>query len=112
MQELFGNGIDGRSVGRKLSAIRHLYRYLLLDGMIETSLTPPSGKAAIALLKQASRQSRSQPAQLSPRTLTLGSARAEACSLAINPPEPFATTILDTVDKADGISQYNNIFQN
>src|SRR5208283_654284 len=34
MQELFSNQVDGRSVGRKLSAIRHLYRYLLLDGKI------------------------------------------------------------------------------
>src|SRR5271154_2122818 len=32
IQELFSNVLDGRSVGRKLSAIRHLYRYLLLDG--------------------------------------------------------------------------------
>ncbi len=31
LQELFSNGVDGRSVGRKLSALRHLYRYLLLD---------------------------------------------------------------------------------
>ena len=27
--------MDGRSVGRKLSALRHLYRYLLLDKKIE-----------------------------------------------------------------------------
>ncbi len=32
---LFGNSVDGRSVGRKLSALRHLYRYLLLDKMVE-----------------------------------------------------------------------------
>jgi integrase/recombinase XerD len=35
IQQLFGNAVDGRSVGRKLSALRHLYRYLLLDKMIE-----------------------------------------------------------------------------
>jgi len=35
MQELFANSVDGRSVGRKLSALRHLYRYLLLDRLIE-----------------------------------------------------------------------------
>ncbi len=35
MQELFSNSVDGRSVGRKLSALRHLYRYMLLDKMIE-----------------------------------------------------------------------------
>ena len=39
VQELFSNGLDGRSVGRKLSAIRHLYRYLLLDGKIEKDPT-------------------------------------------------------------------------
>ncbi len=35
IQELFANSVDGRSVGRKLSALRHLYRYMLLDKMIE-----------------------------------------------------------------------------
>lgn len=35
IQQLFANSIDGRSVGRKLSALRHLYRYLLLDKLIE-----------------------------------------------------------------------------
>jgi integrase/recombinase XerD len=35
IQQLFSNQVDGRSVGRKLSALRHLYRYLLLDKVIE-----------------------------------------------------------------------------
>ena len=35
MQQLFANSVDGRSVGRKLSALRHLYKYLLLDKAIE-----------------------------------------------------------------------------
>ena len=35
LQELFANQVDGRSVGRKLSALRHLYRYLLLDKHID-----------------------------------------------------------------------------
>lgn len=35
LQQLFSNRVDGRSVGRKLSALRHLYRYLLLDKRIE-----------------------------------------------------------------------------
>lgn len=39
IQELFSNQLDGRSVGRKLSAIRHLYRYLLLDGKIDQDPT-------------------------------------------------------------------------
>jgi integrase/recombinase XerD len=35
LQQLFSHQVDGRSVGRKLSALRHLYRYLLLDQKIE-----------------------------------------------------------------------------
>src|SRR5277367_4524596 len=34
LQQLFSHRADGRSVGRKLSALRHLYRYLLLDKKI------------------------------------------------------------------------------
>src|SRR5271167_1911615 len=39
IQELFSNALDARSVGRKLSAIRHLYRHLLLDGKIDKDPT-------------------------------------------------------------------------
>jgi integrase/recombinase XerD len=39
IHELFSEQIDGRSVGRKLSAIRHLYRHLLLDGKIDKDPT-------------------------------------------------------------------------
>lgn len=39
LQELFSNSLDGRSVGRKLSAIRQLYRHLLLDEKIEKDPT-------------------------------------------------------------------------
>jgi len=35
IQQLFSNSVDGRSVGRKLSALRHLYRHLLIDKKIE-----------------------------------------------------------------------------
>src|SRR5579862_5301592 len=35
LQQLFSNRVDGRSVGRKLSALRHLYRYLLIDKRID-----------------------------------------------------------------------------
>lgn len=35
LQQLFSYQVDGRSVGRKLSALRHLYRYLLLDKKID-----------------------------------------------------------------------------
>ena len=39
IQQLFANGVDGRSVGRKLSTLRHFYRYLLLDKVIESDPT-------------------------------------------------------------------------
>jgi integrase/recombinase XerD len=39
LQQLFSNRVDGRSVGRKLSALRHLYRYLLLDKRIDSDPT-------------------------------------------------------------------------
>jgi integrase/recombinase XerD len=39
LQELFANGVDGRSVARKLSALRHLYRFLLLDKRMECDPT-------------------------------------------------------------------------
>jgi integrase/recombinase XerD len=36
---LFANGVDARSIARKLSALRHFYRYLLLDRHIEKDPT-------------------------------------------------------------------------
>src|SRR5271156_3851817 len=39
LQQLFSYQVDGRSVGRKLSALRHLYRYLLLDKKLERDPT-------------------------------------------------------------------------
>jgi len=39
LQHLFSNQLDGRSVGRKLSAVRQLYRYLLLDGKVDKDPT-------------------------------------------------------------------------
>jgi integrase/recombinase XerD len=35
LDRLHGNGVDGRSIARKISALRHFYRFLLLDGHIE-----------------------------------------------------------------------------
>ncbi len=35
LQQLFSHQVDGRSVGRKLSVLRHLYRHLLLDKKID-----------------------------------------------------------------------------
>jgi integrase/recombinase XerD len=39
LQQLLSNGMDSRSVARKLSALRHFYRYLLLDKLIECDPT-------------------------------------------------------------------------
>jgi integrase/recombinase XerD len=39
LEHLLGNGVDGRSVARKLSALRHFYKYLLLDRMIDEDPT-------------------------------------------------------------------------
>jgi integrase/recombinase XerD len=35
LDQLFSHQVDGRSIARKLSALRHLYKYLLLDRMLE-----------------------------------------------------------------------------
>jgi integrase/recombinase XerD len=35
LNQLFGNGVSDRSVARKLSALRHFYKYLLLDRIIK-----------------------------------------------------------------------------
>jgi len=39
LQQLFSNSVNGRSVARKLSALRHLYRFLLLDKRVERDPT-------------------------------------------------------------------------
>ena len=39
IQQLFSNSVDARSVARKLSALRHLYRFLLLDKRIDRDPT-------------------------------------------------------------------------
>jgi integrase/recombinase XerD len=39
LNALFSNGVDGRSVARKLSALRHFYKYLLLDRYIQADPT-------------------------------------------------------------------------
>jgi integrase/recombinase XerD len=39
VRQLFSHGVDGRSVARKLSALRQLYRFLLLDKKIESDPT-------------------------------------------------------------------------
>ena len=39
LSSLLSNGLDGRSVARKLSALRHFYKYLLLDRYIQVDPT-------------------------------------------------------------------------
>jgi len=39
LNSLLSNGVDGRSVARKLSALRHFYKYLLLDRYISVDPT-------------------------------------------------------------------------
>lgn len=39
LNSLLSNGVDGRSVARKLSALRHFYKYLLLDRHIDKDPT-------------------------------------------------------------------------
>lgn len=39
LQQLFSHSLDGRSVARKLSALRHLYRFLLLDKRVDRDPT-------------------------------------------------------------------------
>jgi integrase/recombinase XerD len=39
LNALLSNGVDGRSVARKLSALRHFYKYLLLDRYIAADPT-------------------------------------------------------------------------
>jgi len=39
LNSLFANGVDGRSVARKLSTLRHFYKYLLLDRYVEADPT-------------------------------------------------------------------------
>src|SRR5215470_16990725 len=39
LHELMSNGCDARTVGRKLSALRHLYKFLLLDRRVRSDPT-------------------------------------------------------------------------
>jgi integrase/recombinase XerD len=62
IQQLFSTQVDGRSVGRKLSALRHLYRYLLLDNMVrhDPTLNIPSPKQWKVLPKALARDEMKQ----------------------------------------------------
>jgi integrase/recombinase XerD len=58
IDQLFANSVDGRSVARKLSALRHLYRFLLLEGMVERdpTMNVPSPKQWRVLPKSLARR--------------------------------------------------------
>ncbi len=81
IQHLFSNQLDGRSVGRKLSAVRHLYRYLLLDGKVhkDPTLNIDSPKQWKVLPKSLSRGE--VESMLTPRAPRNESARCQAMAL-------------------------------
>jgi len=58
LQQLFSNSVDGRSVARKLSALRHLYRFLLLDKRVDRdpTLNIPTPKQWKVLPKSLARE--------------------------------------------------------
>ena len=81
IQNLFSNQLDGRSVGRELSAIRHLYRFLLLDGKVkkDPTLNIDSPKQWKVLPKSLSREE--VDSMLTPTPPREESARAQALRL-------------------------------
>lgn len=58
LQQLFQDSLDGRSVARKLSALRHLYRFLLLERRVnrDPTLNLPSPKQWKILPKSLGRE--------------------------------------------------------
>jgi integrase/recombinase XerD len=81
IQALFSRSLDGRSVGRKLSALRHFYRYLLLDKVIahDPTLNIDSPKQWKVLPKSLAREEAVQTIS-APRART-NSKRSEAVSV-------------------------------
>ena len=84
IQQLFANSVDGRSVARKLSALRHLYRYLLLDKRIDRdpTLNIPLPKQWKILPKSLAREEVEQ--MLSSRSSSSASPRSAKLAEAIN----------------------------
>ena len=74
IQQLFSNSVDARSVARKLSALRHLYRFLLLDKRVDRdpTLNIPLPKQWKILPKALGREEVEQ--MLSPGLVTTASA--------------------------------------
>ena len=58
LEQLFANSVDGRSVARKLSALRHLYRFLLRDKRVDRdpTLNIPTPKQWKVLPKSLARE--------------------------------------------------------
>ena len=58
LQQLFANSVDGRSVARKLSSLRHMYRFLLLDKRVDRdpTLNIPTPKQWKVLPKSLARE--------------------------------------------------------
>lgn len=80
IQQLFANSVDGRSVGRKLSTLRHFYRYLLLDKLIDhdPTLNIDSPKQWKVLPKSLARDE----VETMLRTPHVSSARKESAAIA------------------------------
>jgi len=74
IQQLFSNSVDARSVARKLSALRHMYRFLLLDKRVDRdpTLNIPLPKQWKILPKALGREEVEQ--MLSPGLVTTASA--------------------------------------
>jgi len=90
LEELFSHQVDGRSVGRKLSVLRHLYRYLLLDKRIEHDPT---------LNIESPRQWKVLPKSLARDEVEVTLA-APAASVAGGPADKKAATALAIRDRA------------
>jgi integrase/recombinase XerD len=84
IHQLFANSVDGRSVARKLSALRHLYRYLLLDKRIDRdpTLNIPLPKQWKILPKSLAREEVEQ--MLSSETTVAGPPRSAKFAQAIH----------------------------
>ena len=72
LAEMRSNGVEARSTGRKLSALRHFYRFLLMEGRIETDPTlniesPKLWKVLPKALSQEQVQTLVQVAEDNPR---------------------------------------------
>ncbi|HKT88783.1 MAG TPA: tyrosine recombinase [Candidatus Sulfotelmatobacter sp.] len=83
LQQLFSHQVDGRSVGRKLSALRHLYRYLLLDKHIDhdPTLNIESPRQWKVLPKSLARDE--IEATLASRSVSAGALGAKDAALAV-----------------------------